>query len=144
MMRKLMLILIAAASPLAAQDAPAGFESARTTPLTTGQWSYAATASGSEARFGGSFLIRCDRNARRVILRRIGPIATAPAAAMIITTDLATNSVRADGSVANTDRVLDAIAFSRGRFLIGDGGSGSLLVAPASPEAARTIEDCRN
>lgn len=143
-MRKLLLILIAATSPLAAQDAPVGFEAARTAPLTAGQWSYAATAAGSEARFGGSFLIRCDRNARRVTLRRIEPIMTAPATAMVITTDLATHTVRPDGTVANTDRLLDAIAFSRGRFIISGGGSGSQLVAPASPEAARSIEDCRN
>ncbi len=144
MMRKSLLILIAATSPLAAQDAPVGFEAARATPLSTGQWSYAATARGSEARFGGGFVIRCDRNLRRVLMRRLDPIATAFPTAMVITTDLATDSVGADGMVANTDRLLDAIAFSRGRFIISGGGRSSPLVAPASPEAARSIEDCRN
>ena len=143
-MRKLLLILIATMSPLAAQEAPAGFEAARITPLTAGRWSYAATASGSEARFGESFLIRCDRNARRVTLRRIEMIVTAPAMPMIITTDLATNMLPADGMVANTNRALDAIAFSRGRFIVNGGGGGSSLVLSASPEAARSIEDCRN
>ena len=143
-MRKFLLILVAASAPLAAQNAPAGFEAARTTPLAAGQWSYAATASGSEARFGERFVIRCDRNARRVTLRRIELVMTAPATAMIVTTDLATHTVPAHGVVANTDRVLDAIAFSRGRFIVNGGGSGSQLVAPVSPEAARSIEDCRN
>ena len=45
------------------------------------------------------------------------------------------------------DRVLvdlnDAIAFSRGRFLV-SGGSGPVLAVPSWPEAARSIEDCRN
>ena len=142
-MRKLLLILTAAAAPLAAQDSPVGFEAARFTPLTLGQWSYTPTATGSEARFAGSLLIRCDRNVRRVTLRRTEPV-IGPASAMIITTDLATNTVPADGSVANTNRLLDAIAFSRGRFLISGGGSALQLVVPSSPEAARTIEDCRN
>ena len=144
MMRKLLLILIAATSPLAAQDAPVGFEAARTTPLTTGQWNYATTANGSEARFGNTFVIRCDRNARRVTVRRIEISATAPATPMIVTTDLATNMLPADGILANTNRALDAIAFSRGRFIVSGGGGGVRLVLPASPEAARSIEDCRN
>ncbi len=41
-----------------------------------------------------------------------------------------------------TDDVLDAIAFSRGRFIVS--GGGVRLILPASPEAARSIEDCRN
>ena len=143
-MRKLLLILIAATSPLAAQEAPAGFEAARTMPLTAGQWSYAATATGSEARFGERFVIRCDRSARRVTLRRIETIGTAPATPMTITTDLETNTLPANGIAANTDRVLDAIAFSRGRFIVSGGGGGLRLVLSASPEAARSIEDCRN
>ncbi len=143
-MRRLLLILIAATSPLDAQNAPVAFEAARTTPLSPGQWSYAATMSGSEARFGGKFLIRCDRNARRVLLLRTEAVMPAPATPMTVTTDLATHTVPANGMVANTNRVLDAMAFSRGRFLVDGGGSGIRLVAPASPEAARTIEDCRN
>ncbi len=141
-MRKVLLIFIAATPPLAAQNAPVAFEAARTTPLSPGQWSYAATVSGSEARFGGKFLIRCDRSARRVSLLRAD--AAMPATPMMVTTDLATHTVPANGMVANTNRVLDAMAFSRGRFLVDGGGSGIRLVAPASPEAARTIEDCRN
>jgi hypothetical protein len=43
---------------------------------------------------------------------------------------------------SNDDSLLDAIAFSRGRFIV-DGGGGLRLVLPASPEAARSIEDCR-
>ena len=135
-------MLLALASPVAAQDAPPAFNAARTAALTPGQWSYVAQLGGSEARFGSSFSIRCDRIARRVTLRRVGPVVAAPASAMTITTDLAVRTLAPGGLVANSDPVLDAIAFSRGRFIV-DGG-GVRLVLPAAPEPARSIEDCRN
>ena len=138
MMRKTLLCLVALASPLAAQDAPLLFDSTRTVPLTPGQWIYAASASGSEARYGASFSIRCDRLARRVTLRRPDAAPTA----LTIGTDLSVRAVAADGVVAGNDSLLDAIAFSRGRFIVISGGAR--LVLPASPEAARSIEDCRN
>ena len=138
MRHTILLSLAALASPLAAQDAPALFDTTRTTPLALGQWSYAASTSGSEARFGTAFVIRCDRIARRVTLRR----GDAPPSALTIGTDLSVRTIAADGAVAATDPVLDAIAFSRGRFIVV--GGGSRLVLPASPEAARSIEDCRN
>jgi len=134
-------MMLALASPLAAQDAPAAFDAARTASLTPGQWSYVASLGGSEARFGSAFSIRCDRIARRVMLRRIGPVLAGPAAAMTITTDLNVRTLAPGGVVANSDPVLDAIAFSRGRFIV-DGG-GVRLVLPAAPEPARSIEDCR-
>ena len=137
---RLVWTLLVLASPLAAQDAPPSFDAARPAPLAVGQWSYVGTLGGSEARFGSAFSIRCDRIARRVTLRRIGPVLAAPAA-MTITTDLGMRTLPADGVVSNGDAVLDAIAFSRGRFIV-DGG-GVRLVLPASPEAARSIEDCR-
>ena len=142
-MRKTLLILAALASPLAGQNAPALFDSTRTVPLSPGQWSYSASATASEARFGASFSIRCDQATRRVTLRPIEDVAT-PISALTIGTDLAVRTLAADGVVASNDAVLDAIAFSRGRFIVIAGGGGSRLVLPASPEAARSIEDCRN
>ncbi len=141
MMRKFLLILIAAASPVAAQNAPELFESTRTAPLSPGQWSYNANMTGSEARFGAIFSINCERTTRRVTLRRTGPVAS-PASAMTIGTDLGVRTIAASGVVAGNDPVLDAIAFSRGRFIVS--GGSSRLVLPASPEAARSIEDCRS
>ena len=40
------------------------------------------------------------------------------------------------------DPLLDAIAFSRGRFTV-ESESGAMLVLPAWPEPARVVEDCR-
>jgi hypothetical protein len=141
-MRVWALLCVALASPLAAQNAPDLFDATRTLALSPGQWTYGATLSGSEARFGSSFSIRCDRIARRVTLRRIGPLVAPPGSAMTIGTDLSLRTLPADGVVPASDVLLDAIAFSRGRFIVG--GGGLRLVLPASPEAARSIEDCRN
>ena len=141
MMRRIWLTLAAVASPLAAQNAPALFDSTRTVPLSPGQWNYSSSASGSEARFGAMFSIRCDRMTRQVTLSRSEPLATPPGA-MIIGTDLAVRTIPANGVVAANDPVLDAMAFSRGRFVVS--GSALRLVLPAAPEAARSIEDCRN
>jgi len=141
-MRRYFLMFAALASPLAAQNAPVLFDSTRTVPLSPGQWSYASTPSGSEARFGTIFSIRCDRAARRVTLRRTDLVAATPAAAMTIGTDLAVRTLPVDGVVTNVDPVLDAITFSRGRFIVS--GGGMRLVLPASPEAARSIDHCRN
>ncbi len=139
-MRKFLLILIAATSPLAAQNAPELFDSTRTAPLSPGQWSYSARMTGSDARFGAIFSISCERTTRRVTLRRTG--AASPIGAMTIGTDLGVRTIAANGVVAGSDPVLDAIAFSRGRFIVS--GGSSRLVLPSSPEAARSIEDCRN
>ncbi len=141
-MRKYLLLVAAMASLLASQNAPVAFDAARPASLTAGQWSYVATLGGSEARYGGTFVIRCDRIARRVTLRRTEMVVTVPASPLTITTDLATRTLPANGVVASTDPVLDAIAFSRGRFIVT--GGGLRVVLPASPEAARSIEDCRN
>ncbi len=139
-MRKFLLLVAALASPLCAQNAPLLFDQSRTVPLSAGQWSYSSTLGGSEARFGSAFAIRCDRTVRRVTLTRVGPVA-ATDGAMTIVTDLAVDTLPANGVLASNDRVLDAIAFSRGRFMIS--GGGLPLVLPTSPEAARSIEDCR-
>lgn len=143
-MRKTLLILTVLGTPLAAQNAPPLFETTRAEPVLAGPWSYVPTANGSEAVLRNRFSIACNRMTRRVTLRRIEPIASAPASgAMTITTDLGAQTLPAEGVVAANDRVLDAIAFSRGRFIVTGGGAGSRLIVSTSPEAARSIEDCR-
>ncbi len=134
----LLFLVLALASPLAAQ-APL-FEDARSAPLTPGQWSYVQTAEASEARFGAMFSIRCVRASRLVVLRSLD---VATPTSLAIATDMLSRSLPASGTLGAADPLLNAIAFSRGRFVVSM-GTAQRLVLPASPEAARSIEDCRN
>jgi hypothetical protein len=131
-------LLAASAVPVGAQSVQ--FEAMRGAVPATGQWRYARTADGSEARFGTLFAIRCIAASRLVVLRRVDG---APPASLTIVTDMVTRAIPASGTLGASDPLLDAIAFSRGRFFV-MGGSAAMLVLPALPEAARSIEDCRN
>jgi hypothetical protein len=137
-MIRLIALLVACAAPAAAQVTPIGFESGKLLPLTPGQWSYSATATGSEARYGAYFSMRCDRATRTVTVSRPG----AAPAILTIATDMANRNLPAGGRLLANDPVLDAIAFSRGRFIVS--GGGATLAIPSWPEAARSIEDCRS
>ena len=135
---RLSVLLFAAAAPAAAQVAPVSFEAGKLLPLTSGQWTYAASATGSEARYGAAFSLRCDRATRTVIISRPGAAPTV----LTIATDSVTRNLPVGGRLLANDPLLDAIAFSRGRFLVSEGGA--TLAIPTWPEAARSIEDCRS
>lgn len=137
-MKRLAIALIFAATPAAAQQIPMSFESGKTLPLTPGQWSYIPTATGSESRYGAQLVMRCDRINRTLTIERPGV-----AAPLAIATSAATRTLPVGGRLFARDSLLDAIAFSRGRFLV-SGGAGPVLAVPSWPEAARSIEDCRN
>ena len=133
------VVLLAAASPVAAQVAPLSFDAGKSLQITPGQWDLVATATGSEARYSAVLSIRCDRQTRTVTIR----LPAQPAAALRIATSTLTRELPAGGRLLANDPLLDALAFSRGRFLV-SGGTGSVLAIPSWPEAARAIEDCRN
>ena len=144
-MRVLLLFAaLAAPASVVAQSVPeALFDSMRSAPLSVGAWRYRTTPLGSEAAFGDSFVIRCNAANRQVTLLRPQAAAT-PTTPMMVATDSMMRSLPASGAILSaTDPLLDAIAFSRGRFVV-TGGGGEALVIPAWPEAARAIEDCRN
>jgi len=114
-------------------------------PLTPGDWSYAQENGISIARYGRpgapSFVVRCEPG-RQVSLTRTD---AAAASALTIRTSSTARTVPARGSMAMlpaADPLLDAIAFSRGRFAVEAAGHGTLVI-PTWPEAARVIEDCR-
>jgi hypothetical protein len=119
--------------------------------VTPGDWSYRTDATGSVAAFGrsgGSALLtlRCDRGANIVSLSRPGASA---APLLVRTTSLArTLTARAADAAQATvaleprDPLLDAMAFSRGRFLVEQAGATTLVV-PAWAEIGRVVEDCR-
>jgi hypothetical protein len=123
------------------------------TPVA-GSWTYSASAGGSEATFiNASALpqlwIHCAKGTRRV---SIAKPATGAAPFVQVWTSSAARSIAASYTPLNSritveltayDPLLDALAFSRGRIAVGVTGLPA-LVAPAWPEIARVVEDCRN
>lgn len=138
-MIRLAVVLLAAATPAVAQIAPLSFEAGKALPIAAGQWSYFPTASGSAASYGSAITLRCDRATRTITVSRPG----ATPAVLTIATSSLTRTLPAGGRLLANDALLDAIAFSRGRFLV-SGGTAPIVAIPAWPEAARSIEDCRN
>jgi hypothetical protein len=97
-----------------------------------------------------SFVVRCDRARRQITLSREG--VTSGTSMTVRTTSGARSlplSVQAEplpyasGMLPASDRFLDDIVFSRGRFTVEVAGS-PMLVLPTWPEPARVIEDCRS
>lgn len=123
-------------------------------PLTPGDWRYAEAPGGSVASYGRAgaapeLALRCDEARRQITISLAAP-APAQAPLMIRTTSLdrALTATPGQTGVAQAalpvnDRLLDAMAFSRGRFLVSLGGAPN-VVAPAWPEVSRVIEDCRS
>lgn len=120
---------------------------------TPGTWSYGRDARGSRALFGTAgqdalAVLRCDQAERRLFLSRSGT-AVAP---FTIRTTSASRSIAAQPTggtppyvataFSPNDPLLDAMAFSRGRFVIEQAGTPALVLPPYA-EIGRVIEDCR-
>lgn len=126
----------------------------RDLPQTPGTWSYTRDARGSLALFGpaGSdalVSLRCDLGARRIYLSRAGS-ATAPLTIRTSSAARALNVAPTGGTppyvavaLAPGDPILDAMGFSRGRFVIEQPGSATLAI-PAWAEVERVTQDCRS
>lgn len=120
----------------------------RDAPITPGDWQWGVTGLGPTANFaGGQFIMRCDLRQRAVVLTRAGN-ATAPVT-MTITTEDGARAVVANPvaggmavSVPARDPLLDAMAFSRGRFAVEAAGAAPLYI-PSWTEVSRVAEDCR-
>lgn len=102
-------------------------------PLTPGRWSYTGGAAPSASYAG--FTIRCPAPGR-IALSRAG--ASGP---LTFRTTSASRTLAA-AELPAADPLLDALAFSRGRFAVEAAGAPTLIV-PAWPELARVVEDCR-
>ena len=115
----------------------------RSAPIAAGSWLWRAVPGGSEALFQGSggvqLALRCNLASRTLTMVRSGAM---PGSALTVRTTNLERSLPTSGTLAARDPLLDAIAFSRGRFAV-EGGGAVRLVVPAWPEAARSIEDCR-
>ncbi|QIG81331.1 hypothetical protein [Stakelama tenebrarum] len=145
---------VPAATPTPAVALPTG--DWRDWNVTPGDWVYRQDGRGSIAMYGrpgqaADFTIRCDRSNGRIIFGR--HIAAAPAAAMAFTVrtssmmqELLFQPVAGEPYVAAMlgprDPLLDAMGFSRGRFIV-EGSGLYPLVLPAWAEVHRVVEDCR-
>ncbi|TCM15050.1 hypothetical protein EDF56_11197 [Novosphingobium sp. PhB165] len=118
----------------------------RDAPQTPGDWSM--TAPGTATFAGGLFTMRCNRPAGTVTLIRAGNAASAPGSLTVRTSDVAralTATPVAGGlavDVPARDALLDAMAFSKGRFAIETAGTATLYI-PSWTEVSRVVEDCR-
>lgn len=124
-------------------------------PQTPGDWYYRRAAGNSAALFGDSgadarFAITCLPGQRRVTLARSGAAAQAlPMRFRTETADRAVTATPSGGEMPSViatleanDPLLDAIAFSKGRFAVEVAGQTTLYL-PSWPEITRVIEDCR-
>lgn len=124
-------------------------------PQTPGDWFYRTDGAATRALFGAPgtdarFALTCLLDSRRLTLARAGS-ATGPTT-MTVRTETVTRAVSAlpDSSdvpsvlatLAANDPLLDAMAFSKGRFAIEVPGQSPLYL-PAWAEVTRVIEDCR-
>lgn len=120
-------------------------------PVTPGDWSYA----NGIARFGerateARLTLSCNRAAGVVEISRAGSaVAALPMVVRTETQERSVDAVPVPGELPSIvariparDSLLDAMAFSKGRFAIEVGGMPSLYV-PSWPEVTRVIEDCR-
>jgi hypothetical protein len=126
-------------------------------PNTPGDWVYRRDAKGSVALFGkpgadADFGMRCAAATKRLYLSRAGAFVSGDTGRMTLRASSALKSyavANADGTppfvaaeLDPKDSQLDAIAFSRGRFIVSVKGATD-LVLPAWPEVGRVVEDCR-
>ena len=148
-------LALIAASPLGAQTpATAPMPDLTFAVPLAGDWIYSSTPTGSQAVFRDSasqrpqLTIRCSRPARHVTIAKPAS-AAAPflfawtsslSKSFSATFDPATAQLSATLEASNT--LLDALAFSRGRFGVSVSGAPA-LVLPAWAEVGRVIEDCR-
>ncbi|WP_250893560.1 hypothetical protein [Croceibacterium selenioxidans] len=116
-------------------------------PATPGDWTYRnGTALFSDPAGGALLALRCDRAAGAVELVRAGQVTATEIIVRAETLERGLSARTAAAGVAaqipSRDPLLDAMAFSKGRFAVEVIGLPTLY-APAYPEVTRVIEDCR-
>jgi len=123
----------------------------RDMPATPGTWRWSMEGNRSVARFGNDVLVlSCNREAGTVTLIRPGEAQGAVPMTVLASSGNRNLTAQAIAGpppvVALTlparDAVLDAMAFSRGRFAVETAGLPTIYV-PSWPEVSRVIEDCR-
>ncbi|THD37851.1 MAG: hypothetical protein E7773_02405 [Sphingomonas sp.] len=119
-------------------------------PFTPGQWRYVQRPEITQAQFDTDadvVSISCNRAGRQVELTGILPGPVTIRTTTMTRTVAPTGNFRSDQpamgvSFAASDPLLDAITFSRGRFVIEQAGRRPAVLPPHA-EIGRVIEDCR-
>lgn len=119
-------------------------------PATPGDWRWTMEGGQSVARFAGQLVLRCDLAARTVRIERANSGVPSNAAAVLtVRTQTLTRALTAMSQpgllsviVPGRDPLLDAMAFSKGRFAVETAGLPTLYV-PSWTEVSRVVEDCR-
>ncbi len=124
----------------------------RDLPRTPGDWQYRGLGGGSTATYGARgaapvATLTCDRAAGQVTMVFASARPTAGSVTIRTTSTQRTLNLQpmAGGvgvALPAGDRLLDAIGFSRGRFVV-EGTPVGRLVLPAWAEILRVTEDCR-
>ena len=124
-------------------------------PIEAGTWVYRSDARGSLALFGPSganalVTLRCDKTRGRIFLSVAGAGHSGSFLIRTSSTMKAFEPMQASGEppyvaadIDPRDPILDAIAFSRGRFAIEVGGLRPMAI-PNWAEISRVVEDCRS
>lgn len=127
----------------------------RDVPITPGEWRWSASTGRSTATFGpvgGAPLVQltCERFLGEVRLARAS--AGTGHVPIAITTTTGTRPLLSEPTIVMpgwitaqiraADPILDAMAFSRGRFALDVAGEAPLYL-PSWPEVSRVVEDCR-
>jgi hypothetical protein len=123
-------------------------------PIAPGFWVYRQDDRGSIALFGAAnadatITLRCDRGRQKLYLARAGNGAAATMTIRSSQTLKSFNAVPTGGNpsylateIAPNDRILDAVAATRGRIAIEVQGMPPIAI-PIWSEVPRVIEDCR-
>lgn len=120
---------------------PANWQDA---PQTPGDWRM--TAPGSATFADGLVTLRCNRQAGTVTLARAGAASTPTL--IVRTSDMARTLAATAGTtglsvdIPARDALLDALAFSKGRFALEAPGAATLYI-PSWTEVSRVVQDCR-
>jgi hypothetical protein len=124
-------------------------------PQTLGDWYYKRQPGSTMASFGppqseAIFHLRCDLATRRIELARSGSAQGAVPMRILTETSERLLTVQPSSgelplvgvTLPSADPLLDAMAFSKGRFAVETGGMPTLYL-PSWTEVTRVIEDCR-
>lgn len=116
-----------------------------------GTWHWQREGALSVARYGSEFALSCDAASRQITLRRsaVAPAALPVTGPLTITTTSSKrllsgipDSAAVIAQLPGNDPILDAMAFSRGRFMVETPNTAPLYL-PSWSEISRVVEDCR-